>query len=344
MSTRHYLKPNVVFEPLINNWYANEMLLSPAHFALFLVNHHMQVMESFVDAPEMHLEAAQDGSLMGAPFMNQPLDVLPDVEKIIKDNKAQLVECFAFAEGYQQFYELLLEQADGFSIEPFYDKLPEALRGYVELVYDVNNKPLIRFFEGLLYNSPYYKPELQSFGVYEITGDERSSIRSTPRLKNDYQFGFSMPFKEKALDDLYKMRTEGGDLAAVKQKLGITDAQFDAFFTTEAPAHVGRRFSGEGVRVRYYGHACILIETNEVSLLVDPLISYDVGAEPGRLTLQDLPEKIDYVLLTHSHSDHTVFETLLQIRHKVGQVVVPKGNSGLHCRPFTQAYSPAFRV
>ena len=51
MSTRHYLKPNVVFEPLINNWYANEMLLSPAHFALFLVNHHMPVMESFVDAP-----------------------------------------------------------------------------------------------------------------------------------------------------------------------------------------------------------------------------------------------------------------------------------------------------
>ena len=190
MSTRHYLKPNVVFEPLINNWYASEMLLSPAHFSLFLVNHHMQVMESFVDAPEMHLEAAQHGSLMGAPFMNQPVDVLPDIEKIIKDNKAQLAECFAFAEGYQQFYELLLEQADGFSIEPFYDKLPEALRGYVELVYDVNNKPLIRFFEGLLYNSPYYKPELQSFGVYEITGDERSSIRSTPRLQNNYQLIF----------------------------------------------------------------------------------------------------------------------------------------------------------
>lgn len=46
------------------------MLLTPAHFALCLVNQHMQVMESFVDASEMHLEAAQDVDLMGAPFMN----------------------------------------------------------------------------------------------------------------------------------------------------------------------------------------------------------------------------------------------------------------------------------
>jgi L-ascorbate metabolism protein UlaG (beta-lactamase superfamily) len=83
-------------------------------------------------------------------------------------------------------------------------------------------------------------------------------------------------------------------------------------------------------RLHELAHGCyfFLFFLNEVSLLVDPLISYDVGAEPERLTLQDLPEKIDYVLLTPSHSDHTVFETLLQIRHKVGQVVVPKGNSG----------------
>ena len=58
------------------------MLLSPAHFALFLVNHHMQVMESFVDAPEMHLEAAQDGSLMGAPFMNQPFLMLMSLFRV----------------------------------------------------------------------------------------------------------------------------------------------------------------------------------------------------------------------------------------------------------------------
>jgi L-ascorbate metabolism protein UlaG (beta-lactamase superfamily) len=131
------------------------------------------------------------------------------------------------------------------------------------------------------------------------------------------------------------MRAEGGDLARIKEVLGIEKEcpDFDQFFTTEAPKIQSQRFKGDSVQVRYFGHACILIETAEVCLLVDPLISYDTGAEPDRLTLQDLPEFIDYVLITHSHSDHTVFETLLQIRHKVGQVIVPKGNSGYIADP-----------
>ena len=31
MSERYYLKPSVVFEPLINQWHASEILISPAH-------------------------------------------------------------------------------------------------------------------------------------------------------------------------------------------------------------------------------------------------------------------------------------------------------------------------
>jgi L-ascorbate metabolism protein UlaG (beta-lactamase superfamily) len=335
MSQLHYLKPNVAFEPLINQWYANEMLLSPAHFALFFVNQHMQVMESFVQAPQMHMEAARDPVMMGAPFMNQPVEVLPEVQNILVKNREKFPEYFAFAKAYQEFYDVLLEQAEGFSIEPFYEKLPEALRGYVELVYDINNNPLIRFFEGLLYKSPYYKPELQTIAVSVLTGNERSSIRSTPRLQEDYDFSINVPFCEPILDDLFRMRTAGGNLEHIKQGLGIPQGnqQFDQFFTTQAPAVQGQRFTGDGVRVRYFGHACILIETAEVSILVDALISYEIDEEPERLTLQDLPDKIDYLLLTHSHSDHVVFETLLQIRHKIGQVIVPKGNSGYIADP-----------
>src|SRR5690349_19538604 len=81
--------------------------------------------------------------------------------------------------------------------------------------------------------------------------------------------------------------------------------------------------------MRYFGHACILIETKDVSILVDPLISY-YGYESSvqHYSDLDLPDVIDYVLITHNHQDHILFETLLQIRHKVKCVVVPRNSGG----------------
>jgi L-ascorbate metabolism protein UlaG (beta-lactamase superfamily) len=47
-----------------------------------------------------------------------------------------------------------------------------------------------------------------------------------------------------------------------------------------------------------------------------------------RYSFCDLPEQIDYVLITHNHQDHCMFETLLQLRHRIKNVVVPKNNGG----------------
>jgi len=41
-----------------------------------------------------------------------------------------------------------------------------------------------------------------------------------------------------------------------------------------------------------------------------------------------LPETIDYVLITHNHQDHILFETLLRLRRKIKNIVVPKSNGG----------------
>jgi L-ascorbate metabolism protein UlaG (beta-lactamase superfamily) len=82
------------------------------------------------------------------------------------------------------------------------------------------------------------------------------------------------------------------------------------------------------VRVRYFGHACVLIETKSTSILIDPVISYRINEGIDRYSFTDLPERIDYVLITHNHQDHCVFETLLKIKHKVGQVIVPRSNNG----------------
>jgi len=68
------------------------------------------------------------------------------------------------------------------------------------------------------------------------------------------------------------------------------------------------------------------METDATCIVIDPFISPQPG--PDRYSLADLPERIDYCLITHGHADHFVLETLIALRHKIGTIVVPKNLSG----------------
>jgi L-ascorbate metabolism protein UlaG (beta-lactamase superfamily) len=58
------------------------------------------------------------------------------------------------------------------------------------------------------------------------------------------------------------------------------------------------------------------------------VLSYTYESDISRYTYADLPDRLDYVVITHNHQDHILFETLLQIRHKVQDIIVPRGGSG----------------
>ena len=100
-----------------------------------------------------------------------------------------------------------------------------------------------------------------------------------------------------------------------------------SFFTSERPRSY-RAYQGNGARWRYFGHACILLETRNTSILLDPVLSYTYESDISRFTYDDLPEVIDFVLITHNHQDHILFETLLQLRHRIRTVVVPRNSGG----------------
>jgi L-ascorbate metabolism protein UlaG (beta-lactamase superfamily) len=70
------------------------------------------------------------------------------------------------------------------------------------------------------------------------------------------------------------------------------------------------------------------VENRGVSILFDPVLSYTYESGISRYTYEDLPEVIDWVVITHNHQDHILFETLLQIRHKVKMILVPDCGSG----------------
>ena len=65
-----------------------------------------------------------------------------------------------------------------------------------------------------------------------------------------------------------------------------------------------------------------------VNILFDPVLSYTYESGISRYTYDDLPEHIDFVVISHNHQDHILFETLLQIRHKVGTFIVPHNTGG----------------
>ncbi|MCC5602611.1 thioester reductase domain-containing protein [Nostoc favosum] len=330
MNQPMYLKPNVIVEPLVNQWYAWSHLISPATAAMYIANSHLPIMQSFIAAPQVHRDALKNPAMIGSPFINYDASRVEEIRLLLEKTQKQQAQMLALAQAIPDLDKLLAENTVGASLEPLYERIPTPLRGYVELVQDGNNHPSIRFIEGLLYRSYYYNPANQSVNLYLGDGDTRGFVLSTPRLPAEDSLHLQIPFCDRRLDQLFSLRHNPLPYNEIRDILEISaqqDALFSQFFTTTPPTQEPD-YDGEAVRIRYFGHACVLIETQSLSIFCDPLISYPHASGIKRYTFAELPQVIDYVLITHNHQDHVMLETLLQLRHKIKTVVVPKSNKG----------------
>lgn len=329
MNNNVYLRHNVLAEPLVNQWYTWSYLLSPATAAMYIANSHVQVMQSFIAAPQTHIAALKNPAMVGGPFINYDAGKVPAVKALLERTLREQRHMLEFATAVKALDDILAGEADGYGLEPLYRKIPDVLRGYVELVYDLNNNPSIRFVEGLLYPSRYYDESSQQVALSLIHKDGRSFVFSTPRLGDDGELRINKCLKDEGLDELFKMKSRPQPYGRIAEILGVPegDELFQTFFNEQEPPP-SPSFTGDGVRIRYFGHACVLIETQGIRILTDPLISYKYGAGDDRYTYADLPEQIDYILITHNHQDHCLFESLLQLRHKTRNVVVPRSVGG----------------
>lgn len=332
MTQPFYLRSDVFLEPLFNQWFAWPYLISPAAAAMNIANHHTKIMKSYIANPKAHAVAVKNPALLGGPFMDFPAERESEIRALLERTIAESGDMIEFAAAVKAFDLRLLEESDGSSLESWYATLPAPLRGYVELVYDLNNQPSLRFIEALLYRSCYYKRSAQSVSLGLMQGDSRPFVLSTPRPPSEETLNLKVPFDHPFIDALFAMRATPQTQAEIRALLG--DAQmlgglpFEKLFTTKAPPSIPDRPPPGELRIRYFGHACVLFETSQVAILADPVISYAYPSEIPRYTMQDLPEHIDYVVITHSHQDHLHLETLLQLRHKIGQILVPKNNGG----------------
>lgn len=325
-----FLKSNVKMEPLIWKWYAWSHSISPLTAACNVAERHIKIMESFIQFPKIHMQAVKNPKLMGGPFMDLGEKDVDLVKELLKDTKEKCKDLIELNSSIKSFEKLLKREAIGNSLEPFYVRLPENLRGLVELVYDTNNNPSIRFIEKLIYKK-YYNELDQGVSLSFIEGDKRSFVLSTPRVKKEKEIYLNIPFSHEAIDTLFEARHLPQNISSLLEGLNIPHEETEMFYSlftdTPTPQDENRNYKGDAIRIRFFGHACILLQTNSVSILVDPMISYPNNETP-RFSYYDLPDKIDYVLLTHNHQDHVLFETLLQLRHKISTIIVPSNRKG----------------
>jgi L-ascorbate metabolism protein UlaG (beta-lactamase superfamily) len=325
-----YLRMNIQIEPLIDHWYAWSHLIPPATAARNITERHLKIMDSYIAAPQIHASAVKNPKMLGGPFIDYDGKRVDEIRALREQIKKRRQKLLLLSAAIGTLNALLRENAKGFTLHSLYARVPEILRGYVELVYDLNNQPSFRLIEPLLYKSEYYDRSQQSLMLSLINNDNRPFMLSTPRLESSDSLHLRLAFDDEVVNQLFTLKTRPKTWREIVALLHLSDEQLPlarSFFTDQPPPRYDQ-YLGDGVRWRYFGHACILIEARGVSMLFDPVLSYTYENDISRYTYLDLPESIDYVFITHNHQDHVLFETLLQIRHKVKNIVVPRNNGG----------------
>jgi len=325
------LHDSTVAEPLVNRWEAWAHLIPPVPSSLHLREYQIKLLRSYLADPQTHADVCANPKLRSGPFVDVPPRRAGEVKEFLKRTEEELAANIKLAQRTIEFQNYLVREAAGLSLDPFYERLPDELRGYVELTYDYFSRPAVRFFEGLLYESPYYRSDVQSFRIFRQQHDNsRSFIMSTPRLPESDQFEWNVSFAEPAVDEFFRLNSKPQSLGYIRELLGSPAASDELLLSllSEEPAVVSSpTWNGPDARVRYFGHACALVEWKGLSILTDPYIGvWPVSGGIDRLTYDDLPERIDYVLITHNHHDHFCLETLLRLRHKIGCLVVPRSS------------------
>jgi L-ascorbate metabolism protein UlaG (beta-lactamase superfamily) len=326
---QRYLRSNVILEPLVDRFYAWFHTVAPLSAALNLAFVQIPLLESYARAPKVHVSANANPSLRGGYFVNLPEAEVPRVQSLIESIKSERAGMLELAAAIAESADLVLKNATGYDVSPLYQMLPAPLNGMVGIAYDTNNQPSVSFIEAHAYASPFYDEGRQSVQLSLDTGTERPFILSTPRLPGADKLDLEIPFRHPGIEALAKARIAPTSKANLCEALEIDDddAGVLEMLLADRPAENPDRYIDSGGRIRYFGHACLLLQTPQVSLVTDPLIS--THGRPGdHYTLDDLPDFIDFVLITHGHQDHVVLETLLQLRGRVGTVVVPRSSRG----------------
>jgi L-ascorbate metabolism protein UlaG (beta-lactamase superfamily) len=340
---RLFLRPNAIVEPLVDRFYATLYATAPIPATMNLAFRQISMLESYLQAPDLHFSGSRNPKFRGGFFVGVDDKRKDEVEALLTSIRRDRADMIRFAEAIAEAEKIVRDEATGYDLRPLYSKLPPELSGLVEIAYDTSNEASLHFQEPLVYKSKAYAEDRQAIQLSVETGIERPFVMSTPRLPSPDVLELNIPFRHPGLEELFRSRIRPTTLAALREALELGDADATRLSGLLVPrsALAADRHLAAGARIRYWGHACLLMQTPEVAIMTDPFLSADTDAT-GRYTYNDLPDHIDYVIITHGHSDHLVPETLLQLRGRVGTFIVPRSSRGNLCDPSLALYLRSF--
>lgn len=328
-----YFRSNVIVEPMLWGWHAWAHLIAPLQHAMNIAFRQIPIVKSYIATPGIHTKAASNPDLAGGPYMDTPLSTMPEVRALLAATTEVCAPLIKLANDYLSFANLLRESEKGYSLEGTYRMIPSSLQGALELFYDPLDSPNIRILEEVLVRRQVNQ-HLQELFIRPANEDKRKFFISNPRIGVDGGLVLPLPFKDDRVNVLARARATGVRYAEIESLLvagkgGLVD--METILTTQKPLGQSDKIlapSKDEIRIRYFGHACLLLETADVCVLIDPVVAWTPNAGDQRFTYYDLPERIDYAIVSHAHHDHFYIETLLQLRHKIGTIIVPSSNQG----------------
>jgi L-ascorbate metabolism protein UlaG (beta-lactamase superfamily) len=331
-----YLKSDTKIEPLSCRWYTWSHLVSPVQHALNIAFRQIPLLKSFVANPRVHEAASSNPAMLGGHFVELKSADVPQARTLLLDLMERHAHMIQFAEDLIQLDRRIQQTETGFSLDAIYEDLPASLAGLIEASYDLNNHPVLRVLEELASEGGLSNEFTQELAFCAFREEQRNFFLNTPRLDSPQRMVLPISFSDSRLDLIAASRIRPVCFRELTDALSVERdgaPRFREFFSTELKPRNQPSYNGEGVRVRYFGHASILVQTREVSIAVDPFVTWDHQDTEGRLTFNDLPDFIDFVFLTHNHGDHFSVELLLQLRNRVGRFLVPRNNANCLADP-----------
>lgn len=326
-----FLCADTRIELLTARWHTWPHLLSPIQHALTLTFRQIPMIEEFLADPHAHVAMNDDPEMMGAPVLHAGTNDVQALTSLLSQLQTERAPAIQFARDVVELQCLLAKDPSGQSLEHMYSALPPSLRGLVEITRDHHNRACIRIFEELMTGSEIDPASLQEISLVRLKDAERPFFLNTPRMYGPDRFDIRVSFRDPRATSLIAARTWPTKFGDLCDALGIAEsdrARFGTYFTMEGQPRAQGAPPKGSVRVRYFGHASVLLETDAVTILIDPMVTWDTADRDGHLTFDDLPDRIDYVFITHNHHDHFVPEILWHLRTRIGTVLVPANNLG----------------
>jgi L-ascorbate metabolism protein UlaG (beta-lactamase superfamily) len=321
-----FLRRDVVLDPLVDGFPAWLHTVAPVPAAVNL---------AFVQIPR--LESELDGRSAGSARADP--DRADYVAALLNSIKRDRGEMLDFASAVVKGAAGVRENAGACDVATLRTRLPRALDGLVEIVDDGCGHPALSFLESSIYRSQAYDERRQHVQLFLDHGGRRAVAANEPRLPQADSVDLRLPFRHAGLAEIALSRIRPITAARLGDALELNMEQRRSLggLLTDEPTFAPDRYAVANGRARYFGNGCVVLQTPRGTVVSDPFISSGDNA-PGQYTLDDLPDYIDLAIITGGRPNRTVLETLLQLRGRIGRVVVPRAQHAGECEPSLALY------